>query len=192
MKFSPKEQSEIVSGCANGDPKSQKLVFETYYGKMLVVCLRYAENMDEAKDILQDGFIKIFDKIGKFDGKGSLEGWIRRVIVNTAIDTIRKKKANLFTSFEDQEEILSDSIEEETFEDEFMFSAQDVMNALHQITPAYRTVFNLYILEGYTHREIGEKLNISEGTSKSNLAKAKQRIKKILHNKIAKKLDEKI
>ncbi|MEM7161247.1 MAG: RNA polymerase sigma factor [Bacteroidota bacterium] len=192
MKISPEALKDILAGCAKGDPKSQQWVFETHYGKMLVVCLRYAENMDEAKDILQDGFIKVFDKIGKFDGKGSLEGWIRRVIVNTAIDAIRKKKANMFTSFEDQEEKLSDSIEEETFEDEFEFSANDVLNALHQISPAYRTVFNLYVLEGHTHKEIAEKLGISEGTSKSNLAKAKQRIKKILTTKIGKKVDETI
>jgi len=184
MKITVEEQTELISGCAQGDPKSQKIVFETFYGKMLVVCLRYADGMDEAKDILQDGFIKVFGKIGKFDGKGSLEGWIRRVIVNTAIDTIRKKKANLFTRFEDQEEKLSNTIEEETFEDEFEFSAQDVINAMHEISPAYRTVFNLYILEGHSHREIAEKLNISEGTSKSNLAKAKQRIRKILNQKI--------
>ena len=99
MKFSPEEQSELIAGCANGDGLSQKKVFETFYGKMLVVCLRYTNGVDEAKDVLQDGFIKVFDKIGKFDGKGSLEGWIRRVIVNTAIDTIRKNKSNMFTSF---------------------------------------------------------------------------------------------
>ena len=180
MKFSPEEQSDLISGCANGDHRSQKLVFETYYGKMLIVCLRYANSMDEAKDFLQEGFIKVFDKIGKFDGKGSLEGWIRRVMVNTSIDAIRKNKSNMFTSFDDMEGKLSNTIEDEIFEDEFEFSAKDVMKALHELSPAYRTVFNLYILEGYSHREIAEKLNVSEGTSKSNLAKAKQRIKKIL------------
>lgn len=186
MKFSPEEQSDLILGCANGDRKSQQKVFETFYGKMLVVCLRYAKSMDEAKDFLQDGFIKVFDKIGKFDSKGSLEGWIRRVMVNTAIDAIRKNKSNLFTSFDDMERKLSDTVEEETIEDEFEFSAKDVMKALHDLSPAYRTVFNLYILEGHSHREIAEKLNISEGTSKSNLAKAKQRIKKILTTKIVK------
>lgn len=187
MKFSPEEQSQLIAGCANGDNRSQKKVFETFYGKMLVVCLRYTNGVDEAKDVLQDGFIKVFDKIGKFDGKGSLEGWIRRVIVNTAIDTIRKNKSNMFTSFEDQERKLSDTIEEETIENEFEFSANDVMEALHQISPAYRTVFNLYILEGHTHKEIAHKLGISDGTSKSNLAKAKQRIKTVLTTKIVKR-----
>ena len=184
MKISPLEQTELVSGCVKGDRKSQQKVFETYYGKMLVVCLRYSKNIDEAKDILQEGFIKIFANIGKFDGKGSLEGWIRRVIVNTAIDTVRKNKRNLFDDFENQKNKLSESIEEETFTDEFEFSANDVLNALHQISPAYRTVFNLYILEGHTHKEIAEKLDISEGTSKSNLAKAKMNIKKLLLKKV--------
>ena len=184
MKLSPLEQTELVSGCAKGDRKSQQKIFESFYGKMLVVCLRYSKNTDEAKDILQEGFIKVFANIGKFDGKGSLEGWIRRVIVNTAIDTVRKNKHNLFDDFESQKNKLSESIEEEAFTDEFEFSANDVLNALHQISPAYRTVFNLYILEGYTHKEIAEKLEISEGTSKSNLAKAKMNIKKLLLKKV--------
>ncbi len=146
--------------------------------------MRYASDSDQAKDMLQDGFIKVFNGLNKFDHKGSLEGWIRRIMVNTAIDRIRKEKRSLVLSR--SEEMLDEGIElsdegigefeEETIE----LNMTHVVEAMQQLSPAYQTVFNLYVMENMTHKEIAERLGISEGTSKSNLSKAKMNLKKLL------------
>jgi RNA polymerase sigma-70 factor (ECF subfamily) len=141
-------------------------------------------DVDEAKDVLQDGFIKLFDKIDRYNFQGSFEGWMRRMFVNTSIDAIRKKKRNPF-------KINDESRVSEEFSDEFgsenneltAIKASVAMEAVQTLSPAYRAVFNLYVVENYTHKEIGEILGVSEGTSKSNLAKAKQKLRSILTNK---------
>jgi RNA polymerase sigma-70 factor (ECF subfamily) len=161
-------------------------VHELFYGKMMAVCLRYTKNHDQAKDILQDGFIKVFRSLEKFNRDGSFEGWIRRIMVNTAIDHFRRTKNSYLLlgeersieDFGDQDE--EDVMEEEREEDGMDLKPADVINAMQKLTPAYRTVFNLYIFEEMTHKEIADSLGISIGTSKSNLAKAKQNLKKFL------------
>lgn len=152
---------------------------------MLTVCMRYVKDRDTAQEILQEGFIKIFDKLGAFDYKGSFEGWIRRIIANTAIDSIRRSKKDPFLSDNDNdfklgaEDIMVDRENLETLG----MKADVAMKAIQQLSPAYRTVFNLYVLEDYSHKEISEILGISEGTSKSNLAKARMNLQKILSDK---------
>jgi RNA polymerase sigma-70 factor (ECF subfamily) len=176
------ERSDLVNLaklCVQGDRKAQETLYKMYYGKMLPVCMRYAENSEHAKDILQDSFIKIFNKIKLYDGKGSLEGWIRRIVVNNSIDEYRRKKKD-FIKVESIENYQSIEMEDEDEEDELEFKPSQIIQAMQELTPAYRTVFNLYIFEELTHREIGEKLGISEGTSKSNLAKAKRNLRNIL------------
>lgn len=136
----------------------------------------YAPDMDTAQDILQDGFIKIFRNMHKFEFKGSFEGWMRRIIVNTALERFRKQHF-LYPVSE-----ITDYAEDVSYEDVLQqLSAEDLMNIIKELTPKYRMVFNLYAIEGYSHKEIGEMLNISEGTSKSNLSRAR----KILQEKIA-------
>jgi len=136
---------------------------------MYGVCLRYATNAEEAEDILQEGFIKVFKKMGSFRGEGSFEGWIRRIFVNTAIEHYRKK-----TYLQPITEH-----EEATVEGKYLsvldsLAAKDIIRLVQQLSPGYRTVFNMYVVEGYTHKQIAEQLGISEGTSKSQLSRAKQ------------------
>ncbi len=176
----------LVDGCIAGDRRSQQRVYELFYGKMMAVCLRYTKNHDQAKDILQDGFIKVFRSMEKFNRDGSFEGWIRRIVVNTAIDHFRRTKNSYLLlgeersieDFGDQDE--EDVIQDDGLEEELDLKPADVINAMQKLTPAYRTVFNLYVFEEMTHKEIADALGINIGTSKSNLAKAKQNLKKLL------------
>lgn len=152
--------------------------------------MRYAEDRQEATDILQDGFIKVFEKISLYDDNGSFEGWVRRIIVNTAIDAIRRKKKEILT---DDTSVYqsSESIDPDNSGDENIYkglSIKDVVEAMQELSPMYRAVFNLYVMDGLTHQEIAEELDISVGTSKSNLSKARANIKAILQSKI--KVDE--
>lgn len=175
-------------GCIRNERKYQEQLFKLFYGKMLSVCLRYTVDKDSAQEILQDGFIKVFEKLGTFDFKGSFEGWIRRIIANTAVDAIRKSKKLPFLS-ENGSEFVSETVnpmEEAEMEGFRELKAEIAMSAIQQLSPAYRSVFNLYVLEEYTHKEIGEILGISEGTSKSNLAKAKQNLQRIIETKLVK------
>lgn len=178
--------NELIDGCLRGDRRPQQRVYELFYGKMMAVCMRYTKNTDQAKDILQDGFIKVFRSMEKFNRTGSFEGWIRRIIVNTAIDHFRRSKnAYLLLGEERSIEDFGDSdeedrIAEENEEDVWDVKPADVINAMQKLTPAYRTVFNLYVFEELTHKEIADMLGINIGTSKSNLAKAKHNLKKLL------------
>ena len=176
---------EIIEGCLRNNRRSQEELFKLFYGKMLPVCLRYIPDRDSAQEVLQEGFIKVFEKLEAFDYKGSFEGWIRRIIANTAIDAIRRSKKDPYLTDNDNDFKLgaSDPMEERE-EIEFTdLKAEIAMLAIQELSPAYRTVFNLYVLEDYSHKEIGEMLGISEGTSKSNLAKAKMNLQKILSEK---------
>ncbi|MEO8066794.1 MAG: sigma-70 family RNA polymerase sigma factor [Flavobacteriales bacterium] len=176
----------LVDGCIAQERRSQQRVYELFYGKMMAVCLRYTKNTDQAKDILQEAFIKVFRSVDKFNRAGSFEGWIRRIMVNTAIDHFRRtKNAYLLLGEERSIEDFSNIDEEDTIaddgpEEEMDVKPADVINAMQKLTPAYRTVFNLYVFEEMTHKEIADALGINVGTSKSNFAKAKNNLKKIL------------
>ena len=181
-----KEQLKaIIDGCLQNDRRSQEQLFKLFYGKMLPVCIRYVSDRDTAQEVLQEGFIKVFEKLGAFDHKGSFEGWIRRIVANTAIDAIRKSKKDPYRTDNDNdfkigaEDLMVDREEMETLE----LKAEVAMDAVQKLSPAYRAVFNLHVLEEYSHKEIGAILGISEGTSKSNLAKAKMNLQKILSEK---------
>jgi RNA polymerase sigma-70 factor (ECF subfamily) len=175
--------NELVDGCLRGERLSQQRVYELFSGRMMAVCLRYTKNADQAKDILQDGFIKVFRSMDKFNRAGSFEGWIRRIIVNTAIDHFRRtKNAYLLLGEERSIEDFSDDMAEEADDDRTTWDVRpaDVINAMQKLSPAYRTVFNLYVFEELTHKEIADMLGINIGTSKSNFAKARQNLKKLL------------
>jgi RNA polymerase sigma-70 factor (ECF subfamily) len=180
MNLSSRENVEqIVEGCINGNQNSQQQLYEALYSKMLGVCLRYAANSEEAKDLLHDGFIKVFEKLNRFKHTGSIEGWIRKIIVNNAIDYLRKKKKVFFEfegekKFERIEDDSNEAIEEMRLT---RLKAERIIEIIQMLTPGYRTVFNLYVIEEYSHKEIAEMLNISVGTSKSNLAKAKAKLR---------------
>ena len=175
-------ESDLVEGCRQGDRKLQKELYERFAPKMFGVCLRYAGATEEAEDILQEGFVKVFNKINSFRGEGSFEGWIRRIIVNTAIEHFRRK-----TYLQPVTER-----EEETVESDYLsvldsLAEKDIIGLVQQLSPGYRSVFNMYVVEGYTHKQIGELLGISEGTSKSQLSRAKA----ILQDLVRTHLDQK-
>jgi RNA polymerase sigma-70 factor (ECF subfamily) len=174
-------EQQIVTGCKAGKAKFQQMLYEMYYGKMLSVCLRYAKDREEAKDILQEGYIKVFSSIHNFKGDGSLEGWVRRIMVNTAINHYHKVKKVNFNSIEDD---FNEPSEQGVFDQEIIqqLNYEDLLILVRALPPAYRTVFNLYVIEGYNHKEIAELLNINEGTSKSNLAKARAKLQKQLNH----------
>jgi RNA polymerase sigma-70 factor (ECF subfamily) len=175
-------ETDIIRGCLKNDRASQKALYEQNYGKMLGVCLRYCRSSDEAKDVLHEGFMKVFNNLKNYSGTGSFEGWIRRIMVNTAIDHLRKNKQNyLIVSTVHANEKAAVMADEVAEEDILMsIDKEEILKAVQELTPAYRTVFNLYVIEEYTHKEIAELLDISEGTSKSNLSKAKFNLKKNL------------
>ena len=175
-------ETDLIKGCLKNNRESQKALYEQFYKKMLGVCLRYAKNSVEAKDILHEGFIKVFNKLKGFNGNGSFEGWIRRIMVNTSIDHLRKNKQEyLIVSTAYANEKLANTPNEVNDEDILQhISEEEILIAVQQLTPAYRTVFNLYVIEELSHKEIAELLDISEGTSKSNLSKAKFNLRKNL------------
>jgi len=169
----------IIKGCINGDRKSQKELYKLYYSKMMNVCFRYSKNTDDAQDLLQDGFVKVFSHLKSYDFKGSFEGWIRKIMVNTAIDFYRKNKGIYFVDDEDGFILETSRVEsaDSIYSD---FGVDEIMNSIQQLSPVYKAVFNMYVIDGFSHKDIAEQLNISEGTSKSNLSKAKQNLQEIL------------
>ena len=161
-------ESDLIEGCIQGNRKMQYELYERFSSKMFGVCLRYAANTEEAEDILQEGFIKVFNKMGSYRGEGSFEGWVRRVFVNTAIEHFRKK-----TYLQPITETEENTIEGKYLSVLDHMAEKDIIQLVQQLSPGYRTVFNMYVVEGYTHRQIAEILGISEGTSKSQLSRAK-------------------
>ena len=169
--------NDIIEGCMLGNPRMQRMLYDKYSPKMYALCLRYASNTADAQDILQDGFIKIFVNISRFKGTGSFEGWIRRIMVNTAIEHFRKKNT-LYVIDEKTENQLPD--EHLNFFNQL--EAKELLEIIKTMPIGYRTVFNLYAVEGYTHKEIAQMMNINEGTSKSQLARAKSWLKEKIKN----------
>lgn len=152
----------------------QEELYNRFASKMYAVCLRYANNSDDAQDLLQEGFIKVYKNLHRFRAEGSFEGWVRRVFINSSIEHYRKKQAKL-TTVSDKEE---NTIEDSDISALDSLAERDIINLIQDLSPGYRTVFNLYVIEGYSHKEIGELLGISEGTSKSQLARAKSILQK--------------
>jgi RNA polymerase sigma-70 factor (ECF subfamily) len=166
-------EQEIIAGCIGGERKFQELLYHTYSSKMFSVCLRYANEYAGAEDLLQDGFVKVFNNIQKFRSEGSFEGWIRRIFVNNSIEYFRKK-ANMYVVQE------TEALTYEYYDDNAVqkLMKEDLMKIIQSLSVGYRTIFNLYAIEGYSHKEIAEMLNITEGTSKSQLARARYLLQK--------------
>jgi len=161
-------ESDLLRGCMDGNRRMQEELYRRFSPRMYAVCLRYAGNAEEAEDILQEGFIKIFKKLDSFRSEGSFEGWVRRIFVNTAIEHFRRKRYLMPVTEK----------EENTIEGKYVsvldeLAEKDILALVQELSPGYRTVFNMYVVEGYTHKEIADMLGISEGTSKSQLSRAK-------------------
>lgn len=161
-------ERELINACLNGDPKAQKRLYDTFSRSMFGVCLRYSNGYEEAKDILQDGFIKVFSKMSQFAFNGSFEGWMKRIFVNTALEYYRKNKIHM----QELEIDAADANPHHDFTIEKM-SHKEIVEVMNKMAPGYRTVLNMYIVEGYSHAEIADMLNISENTSKSQLSRAR-------------------
>jgi RNA polymerase sigma-70 factor (ECF subfamily) len=164
---------QIIAGCRAGDRKYQELLYQRFASKMFTVCMRYTAESNSAQDLLQEGFVKIFKNIDKFRGDGSFEGWIRRIFVNTCLEFVRKK-ANMYV-VQDTETVKVEYQDENALQ---KLMKEDLMEMIQSLSTGYRTIFNLYVIEGYSHKEIAELLNVTEGTSKSQLARARYLLQK--------------
>lgn len=168
---------ELIEGCKKGKHSAFEALYRKYAMSMMAIAQRYCNTTFEGEDVLQEAFIKIFQKINTFDGKGSFEGWLKRVVVNTAINhyhqTYKDKLNTDYQSLNEPDHHLPDVLSR--------LSNEELLNVIKELPEGYRMVFNLYVIEGYTHKEIGELLKINEGTSKSQLAKAKNMIRKLLY-----------
>lgn len=169
-----------LQACLRGDRLAQKAFFERFKGKMFALCLRYASCREDAEDILQEGFVRVFRDLHQYAGPGNLEGWVRKVFVNTALQHLQKQRKNPVTTGLDGQDFPDG---DENYRDEEL-PAKNMIRILQQLPPGFRTIFNLYLLEGYSHPEIAEILGISVGTSKSQLLRAKALFKKLFENSL--------
>ncbi len=170
------EELLLIQACARAERWAQKRLYELHYGKLMAVCVRYAASKDEAVDILHEGFMKIFANLSRYQPDTSLLAWMRRIMVNSAIDYYRREQKHRTEDFDttnyDREDPEPDAISN--------CSEQDILNAIQQLSPSYRTVFNLYAIEGFSHREIADALGIGESTARANLAKARLKLQQLL------------
>ncbi|WP_340064305.1 sigma-70 family RNA polymerase sigma factor [Ascidiimonas aurantiaca] len=171
---------QLIHQCKNGERKAQEQLYRLFGGKLYSICLKYSRNKTEAEDNLHDSFLTIFQKIEQFNFNGSFEGWMRRITVNTVLQKYRKEGVFDLIANEVAEEVEIEVDAED-------ISLQYLLNIIQELPNRYRLVFNMYVLDGYSHKEIGEMLLISEGTSKSNLARARMILKNKIEDHRAKK-----
>ncbi len=167
-------EKKLIEACKNNDASAQKLLYETFARKMMSVCLRYADSREMAEDFLQEGFIKVFSSIQSYNYEGSFEGWMRRVFVNTALESLRKndllRNGIGLDSLDPQQEADYSAVDK--------ISADELMELIAQLPSGFRTVFNMFAVEGYSHKEIAQALNITESTSRSQYTRAKKLLQK--------------
>ncbi|SDJ79542.1 RNA polymerase sigma-70 factor, ECF subfamily [Catalinimonas alkaloidigena] len=164
-------ERQLVEDCLLGKREAQKSLYERFYGEMMGACLRYSQNREEAAEIMNDGFLKVFTRLDQYNHKNSLKGWIYRIMVNTAIDHYRRNRKHYHTldiQYADERPFDENVVDQ--------LSKEDLLRLVQLLPDSYRMVFNLYVLEGFAHHEIAEKLNITEGTSRSHLAKARGKL----------------
>lgn len=162
--------NKLIKQCAKNDRKAQEEIYQLFAGKLYSICLKYSKNKQEAQDNFQDGFITIFNKIGQFNFQGSFEGWLKRVMINTVLLKYRKKTVLNIVTEDIPDEVIVDIDDDEV-------SLDFLLGLIRELPERYRMVFNLYVLDGFSHKEISEMLQIAEGTSKSNLARARAILK---------------
>lgn len=175
-------EGQLIHNCIKGERKSQKALYDMYASKLYAICLKYSKNQMDAEDILQEGFVKLFNNLHRFRGDGSFDGWVRRIFVNTAIEHIRRKTLNTTVG-----EGLENSVADKQQNGLDNLYEKDIINSSMTLSHGYRTVFNLYAVEGYSHKEIATQLGITESTSKSQFSRAKALLRNIIQNKSSKK-----
>lgn len=175
LSINYEDERDLIHACVRNERWAQQALYESYYSPLMAICLRYSNHDDEAMDLLHESFIKIFRSIGKYQPGTSLGAWMKRITVNTAIDyyrrNTRRRTENLDEAF-DLSIPDADAISN--------YGEQEILAAVQRLTPAYRTVFNLFVIEGFSHREIAEQLDITESTSRSNLVKARLKLQDML------------
>lgn len=175
----PAEEHKQVKACLNGDRQAWKALYEAHKDKLFALCLRYTYDRSEAEDVLQEGFIKIFRDLHQWRGEGQVGAWMRKVMLHTVLGHMRKflSPSRMSTvTFEDQTQLKVDAVEP------WEPSASGLIQLMHQLAPGYRTVLNLYVMEEYSHEEISKELGISISTSKSQLSRAKDQLRKLMEN----------
>ncbi len=171
--------SRVISGCIDGNGKSQEMFYRHFYGYAMSACLTYANNKEDALEIMHDGFMKIFKNIHLHDDKKSIKGWVRRIMVNTAIDHYRKNLKHQKLGAIDTAKQLA--VNAAIYD---KISAEEIIELVQELSPAYRMVFNLFVIEGYSHKEIAAKLHIAESTSRSNLVMANKKLRRRLNERM--------
>ncbi len=172
---------ELLEGCLKNDRKCQELLYKQFYGFAMGVCMRYVPNREEALEVVNDGFLKIFQKVQMYDAEKPFKIWLRRIMINTALDHYRQNaKFQHNTDLSVAENTLASTDSDNVYS---TLAHEDLIELIQQLTPSYRTVFNLYVIDGYSHEEIAQRLGISEGTSKSNLARARENLRVMLSKK---------
>jgi len=166
------DELQIIAGCKEQKREAQKMLYEKYARKIYSICLRYCSDADAAQDLLQDGFMKVFASIDTFQDRGSFEGWLKRIFINLALENLRKKKSIIQTADDIQD--LPDVVDDSTEEQMYKISETELLRMVQELPRGYSTVFNLYAIEDYSHKEIADMLGISEGTSRSQYVRARQ------------------
>jgi RNA polymerase sigma factor (sigma-70 family) len=178
-----KELNSIIEKCKKGDPAAEQKLFRLFAGKMKAVCIRYSWRKEDAEDIFQEGFAKVYLQINKYRNQGSFEGWMRKIFIRQAINYYHKEKRNQFYELDEEKEI-ADEIPVEGFESDVPeISMENLLELVNELPEGYRDVFNMYAIDGLTHAEIAKYLNIKPGTSKSQLAKARAFLKRRIKEK---------
>lgn len=172
----PENNAELIEGCQQNNRKSQERLYKKYAGLMLGICMRYVKNRAEAEDVMMEGFMKIYKLIANYTATGSFEGWMKRIMVYTAIEHYRKMSKMPFDEFQSHDSSVDDYVIDS-------ISARDILKLMDSMPDGYRMIVNMYAIEGYTHKEIADAMGISEGTSKSQLNRGKLFLKKLIEKK---------
>lgn len=166
----PTKEARLIKQCHNGQPQAQRELYERYAPQMLSLCRRYVQSLEDAEEVLSNAFIKVFRKLEQYSGEGAFGGWIRRIVINEALNFIKYRK-NLFVEIDEER-----CGEESPLDTDNHWEAEHLLRLISELPLGYRTVFNLYAIEGFSHREIAAQLGISENTSKSQLSKARKHL----------------
>lgn len=168
-------ETALLRGCLKEDREAQRKLYQLYYGYAMSICVRYSKDAEEAREVLNDGFLKVFTRLSQYDSRKPFKGWVRRIMINTSLDNYRHNLKHYHLHDIEEAAPAADS-----FDVEQQLNYEELIGLVQRLSPAYRAVFNLYVVDGYTHEEIAETLGIAMGTSKSNLAKARANLREAL------------
>ena len=173
------DEKQLIEGCINGDRRAQKALYDKYSRRMMAVCQRYLRDIEDARDLMQEGFIKLYTNIQKYSGEGSFDGWVRKIFVNCALERLRQN--DILKHADDiSDNYYAEMPDEDATSD---ISSDEIMMYVRSLPDGFRTVFNMFAIEGYSHKEIGEELNISESTSRSQYMRARNMLQKMMIKK---------